>query len=212
VTEIWLLVFIVIVGMVVAIEGIPEGFNKKAKTFVAELAATAERLIRRIAGVLMIVAKGIGHQIQQSRSLPDQSTERTSPVPRLRVAIGTAVAVVSSPFAAIPMNILFALLLYALNVIGGDDYSLVADTSGTLRYILGYAFVILVATLDVISRWSVVALPMLLVLGFIAATYASRSNRFSRTLALSTLTIGAVYPMVFMLAAALNVFNEPVFN
>ena len=110
------------------------------------------------------------------------------------------------------MTFVFALFLYALNMIGGDEYDLATNGSGTLRYILGYAFVILVATLDVISRWSVIALPFFIGLGFIAANYASRSNRFVRKLALTTLMIGAVYPLVFMLAAALDVFNEPIFN
>ena len=210
--DIWLLVLIVIVGIVVSIEGMPDGFNKKAKTFVTELAAVAKSMIKRVASMIMVVAKRIGHRIRQSRSLSDQSIKRTIPAPSLRVVIGTAVAVVSSPIAAIPMTFVFALLLYALNLIGGDEYSFATNGSGTLRYILGYAFVILVATLDVISRWSVIALPLLIGLGFMAANYASRSNRFVRKLALSTLMIGGVYPLVFLLAAALDVFHEPIFN
>ena len=210
--DIWLLVLIVIVGIVVSIEGMPDGFNKNAKTFVTELAAAARSMIKSVASMIMVVAKRIGHRIRQSRSLSDQSIKRTIPAPSLRVVIGTAVAVVSSPIAAIPMTFVFALLLYALNLIGGDEYSFATNGSGTLRYILGYAFVILVATLDVISRWSVIALPLLTGLGFIAANYASRSNRFVRQLALSTLMIGGVYPLVFMLAAALDVFHEPIFN
>jgi hypothetical protein len=212
VIDIWLLVLIVIVGIVVSIEGMPDGFNKNAKTFVTELAAAARSMIKSVASMIMVVAKRIGHRIRQSRSLSDQSIKRTIPAPSLRVVIGTAVAVVSSPIAAIPMTFVFALLLYALNLIGGDEYSFATNGSGTLRYILGYAFVILVATLDVISRWSVIALPLLTGLGFIAANYASRSNRFVRQLALSTLMIGGVYPLVFMLAAALDVFHEPIFN
>ena len=210
--DIWLLVLIVIVGIVVSIEGMPDGFNKNAKTFVTELAAAARSMIKSVASMIMVVAKRIGHRIRQSRSLSDQSIKRTIPAPSLRVVIGTAVAVVSSPIAAIPMTFVFALLLYALNLIGGDEYSFATNVSGTLRYILGYAFVILVATLDVISRWSVIALPLLTGLGFIAANYASRSNRFVRQLALSTLMIGGVYPLVFLLAAALDVFHEPIFN
>jgi len=212
VIDIWLLVLIVIVGIVVSIEGMPDGFNKNAKTFVTELAAAARSMIKSVASMIMVVAKRIGHRIRQSRSLSDQSIKRTIPAPSLRVVIGTAVAVVSSPIAAIPMTFVFALLLYALNLIGGDEYSFATNGSGTLRYILGYAFVILVATLDVISRWSVIALPLLTGLGFIAANYASRSNRFVRQLALSTLMIGGVYPLVFLLAAALDVFHEPIFN
>lgn len=210
--DIWLLVLIVIVGIVVSIEGMPDGFNKKAKTFVTELAAVAKSMIKRVASMIMVVAKRIGHHIRQSRALSGQSIKRTIPAPSLRVVIGTAVAVVSSPIAAIPMTFVFALLLYALNLIGGDEYSFATNGSGTLRYILGYAFVILVATLDVISRWSVIALPLLIGLGFMAANYASRSNRFVRKLALSTLMIGGVYPLVFLLAAALDVFHEPIFN
>lgn len=210
--DIWLLVLIVIVGIVVSIEGMPDGFNKNAKTFVTELAAAARSMIKSVASMIMVVAKRIGHRIRQSRSLSDQSIKRTIPAPSLRVVIGTAVAVVSSPIAAIPMTFVFALLLYALNLIGGDEYSFATNGSGTLRYILGYAFVILVATLDVISRWSVIALPLLIGLGFMAANYASRSNRFVRKLALSTLMIGGVYPLVFLLAAALDVFHEPIFN
>ena len=210
--DIWLLVLIVIVGIVVSIEGMPDGFNKKAKTFVTELAAVAKSMIKRVASMIMVVAKRIGHRIRQSRALSGQSIKRTIPAPSLRVVIGTAVAVVSSPIAAIPMTFVFALLLYALNLIGGDEYSFATTGSGTLRYILGYAFVILVATLDVISRWSVIALPLLIGLGFMAANYASRSNRFVRKLALSTLMIGGVYPLVFLLAAALDVFHEPIFN
>ena len=210
--DIWLLVLIVIVGIVVSIEGMPDGFNKKAKTFVTELAAVAKSMIKRVASMIMVVAKRIGHRIRQSRALSGQSIKRTIPAPSLRVVIGTAVAVVSSPIAAIPMTFVFALLLYALNLIGGDEYSFATNGSGTLRYILGYAFVILVATLDVISRWSVIALPLLIGLGFMAANYASRSNRFVRKLALSTLMIGGVYPLVFLLAAALDVFHEPIFN
>ena len=210
--DIWLLVLIVIVGIVVAIEGIPDGFDKKAKTFVAALAAVAKSMIKRVASMIMVVAKHIGHRIHQSRSIRDQSIKRTSLVPSLRVVIGTAVAVVSSPVAAIPTTFVFALLLYALNLIGGDEYSFATNGSGTLRYILGFAFVILVATLDVVSRWFVIALPFFIGLGFIAANYASRSNRFVRKLALSTLMIGGVYPLIFMLAAALDVFNEPIFN
>jgi len=212
VIDIWLLVLIVIVGIVVSIEGMPDGFNKNAKTFVTELAAAARSMIKSVASMIMVVAKRIGHRIRQSRSLSDQSIKRTIPAPSLRVVIGTAVAVVSSPIAAIPMTFVFALLLYALNLIGGDEYSFATNGSGTLRYILGYAFVILVATLDVISRWSVIALPLLIGLGFMAANYASRSNRFVRKLALSTLMIGGVYPLVFLLAAALDVFHEPIFN
>lgn len=210
--DLWLLVLIVIVGIVVSIEGMPDGFNKNAKTFVTELAAAARSMIKSVASMIMVVAKRIGHRIRQSRSLSDQSIKRTIPAPSLRVVIGTAVAVVSSPIAAIPMTFVFALLLYALNLIGGDEYSFATNGSGTLRYILGYAFVILVATLDVISRWSVIALPLLIGLGFMAANYASRSNRFVRKLALSTLMIGGVYPLVFLLAAALDVFHEPIFN
>ena len=201
--DIWLLVLIVIVGIVVSIEGMPDGFNKKAKTFVTELAAVAKSMIKRVASMIMVVAKRIGQRIRQVPSIR---------APSLRVVIGTAVAVVSSPIAAIPMTFVFALLLYALNLIGGDEYSFATNGSGTLRYILGYAFVILVATLDVISRWSVIALPLLIGLGFMAANYASRSNRFVRKLALSTLMIGGVYPLVFLLAAALDVFHEPIFN
>ena len=210
--DIWLLVLIVIVGIVVSIEGMPDGFNKNAKTFVTELAAAARSMIKSVASMIMVVAKRIGHRIRQSRALSGQSIKRTIPAPSLRVVIGTAVAVVSSPIAAIPMTFVFALLLYALNLIGGDEYSFATNGSGTLRYILGYAFVILVATLDVISRWSVIALPLLIGLGFMAANYASRSNRFVRKLALSTLMIGGVYPLVFLLAAALDVFHEPIFN
>ena len=210
--DIWLLVLILIVGMVVAIEGLPDGFGKKAKTFAMALAAVAKSMIKRVASTIIIVAKRIGYRIRQSRSLPDQSIKPTIPAPSLRVVIGAAAAVVFSPIAAIPMTFVFALFLYALNMIGGDEYDLATNGSGTLRYILGYAFVILVATLDVISRWSVIALPFFIGLGFIAANYASRSNRFVRKLALTTLMIGAVYPLVFMLAAALDVFNEPIFN
>lgn len=208
----WLFVLIVIVGIVVAIEGIPDGFDKKAKAFVVELAAVAMSIIVRVASMIMVVVNRIGHRIRQSRSLPDQSKKPTNPAPSLRVVVGTAVAVVSSPIAAIPMTFVFALLLYALNLIGGDEYSFATNGPGTLRYILGYAFVILVATLDVVSRWSVIALPFFIGLSFIAANYASRSSRFVRKLALSTLMIGGVYPLIFMLAAALDVFHEPIFN
>lgn len=210
--DIWLLVLIVIVGIVVAIEGIPDGFAKKAKAFVMAVAAAAKIMIKRVAGTIMVVATRIGDRIRQWRSSRDQSTRRTSPAPSLRVVIGTAAAVVSSPVAAIPITVVCALLLYALNLIGGDEYSSATNGSGTLRYILGYAFVILVATLDLMFRWSAIALPLLIVLGYMAANYASRTNRFVRNLALSTLLIGGVYPLVFMLAAALNVFNEPIFN
>ena len=203
--DLWLLVLIVIVGIVVAIEGVPDGFKKKAKTFVMELAAAAKNRFT-------IIAKRIGHHIRQWRSLRAQSTKRTIPAPSLRVVVGTAVAVLSSPIAAIPMIFVFALLLYALNMIGGDEYDLATNAPGTLRYILGYTFVIWVATLDVISRWFFVALLFFTGLGFIAANYASRSTRFARKLALSTLLIGGVYPLVFLLAAALDVFNEPIFN
>ena len=208
----WLLVLIVIVGTVVSIEGIPDGFARKAKTFVTELAAVAKSVIGYVASMIMVVATRIGHRIRQSPLLRAQGTKRTISAPSLRVVIGAAVAVVSSPFAAIPITFVFALLLYALNMIGGDEYDLVANAPGTLRYILGYTFVIWVATVDVISRWSAIALPFFIGLGFIAAYYASRSNRFVRKLALSTLLIGGAYPLVFLLAAALGVFHEPIFN
>ena len=210
--DLWLLVLIVIVGIVVAIEGIPDGFDKKAKTFVTELAAVARSMFKRVASMIMVVAKHIGQRIRQSRWLRAQSIKRTIPAPSLRVVIGAAVAVVLSPFAAIPMTFVFALLLYALNMIGGDEYDLATNAPGTLRYILGYTFVIWVATLDVISRWFAIALPFFIGLGFIAAYYASCSNRFVRKLALATLMIGGVYPLVFLLAAAFDVFHEPIFN
>lgn len=201
VIDIWLLVLIVIVGIVVAIEGIPDGFEKKAKAFVAVLIAAVVRF-----------GHHIGQRFGQLRPLPDTGIKWTIPTPSRRVAIGAAVAVVASPIAAIPMTIVFALLLYALNMIGGDEYDLVRNGSGTLRYILGYAFVILVATLDVISRWFIIALPFFVGLGFIAASYASRSDRFIKRLALSTLMMGGVYPLVFMLAAARDAFSGPIFN
>ncbi|MGB5719160.1 MAG: hypothetical protein WBM34_00575 [Woeseiaceae bacterium] len=210
--DLWLLVLIVLVGMVVAIEGIPDGFARKAKTFVVELAAAAQSMIKRVASMTMVVAKRIGQRIHQSHSLRAQSGKQTVPAPRLRVAVGAAVAVVLTPFAAIPMTFVFALLLYALNLIGGDEYDLATNAPGTLRYILGYTFVIWVATVDVISRWSVITLPFFIGLGFIAAYYASRSNRFVRKLVLSTLIIGVAYPLLFLLGAALDVFHEPIFN
>ena len=199
----WLLVLIVIVVIAVSIEGIPDGFNKKAKTLVTELTAIAGGVIGRLASMIMVVAKRIGQRIRQVPSIR---------APSLRVVIGTAVAVVSSPFAAIPITFVFALLLYALNMIGGDEYDLVSNAAGTLRYILGYTFIIWVATLGVISQWYALAFPFLIGLGFIAASFASRSIRFVRKLALLTLVIGGVYPLIFMLAAALDVFNEPIFN
>lgn len=202
--DIWLLVLIVIVGIVVAIEGVPDGFGKWAKTFLSELAAVARSMIERAASMIFVVAKHIGHRLRQPRA-PREA-------PRPRVFVGTAVAVISSPFAAIPMTFVFALLLYALNMIGGEEYDLASNAPGTLRYILGYTFVFWVAALDVISSWFVIALPFFIGLGFIAANYASRSDRFVRKLALSTLMIGAVYPLIFLLAAALDVFNEPIFN
>ena len=210
--DIWLLVLIVIVGTAVAIEGIPDDFRKKAKTFVTELAAAANSVIKRVASMIMVVAKRLGHRIRQSPWLRAQSIKQSFRAPGLRVVIGAAIAVVSSPFAAIPMTFVFALLLYAFNMIGGDEYDLATNTPGTLRYILGYTFVIWVATLDVISRWFVLALPFLVGLGFIAANYAARSNRFATKLALLTLVIGGVYPLIFMLAAALDVFHGPIFN
>lgn len=210
--DIWLLLFIVIVGTVVAIEGIPDGFKKKAKAVVAELAAAARIITESIVSMIMVVVKRIGQRIRQSRSSSDQSNKLARPSPSIRVVIGTAVAVVFSPVAAIPSTFLFALLLYVLNMIGGDEYDFVTNGAGTLRYILGYAFVILIATLDVISRWFAIALPFFIGLGFIAANYASRSKRFARKLALSTLMVGGAYPLIFMLSAALDVFNEPIFN
>ena len=124
------------------------------------------------------------------------------------ISVMTPISVV----AAIPMTFVFALLLYALNMIGGNEYDHATNAPGTLRYILGYTFVIWVATVDVISRWSAIAFPFFIGIGFIAAYYASRSNRFVRKLALSTLMIGGVYPLIFLLAAALDVFHEPIFN
>lgn len=200
--DIWLLVLIVIVGIVLAIEGLPDGFGNKVRTFVTALAAAARSMIKRVASMIMVVAKRIGHRIRQ----------QTFSAPSPRVVMGTAVAVVASPFAAIPMIFVFALLLYALNLIGGDEYSFVTNGSGTLRYILGYTFVIWVATLDIVFRWAVVTLPFFTGLGFIAANRASRSNRFVRKLALSSLLIGGVYPLIFLLSAALGAFNEPIFN
>lgn len=206
----WLLIIIVIVGTVVAIEGMPDGFKKNAKTLVTELVAAVAIMLNRLANFIMLVGRRIGHWIRESHFWPDQGIKLTRP--SLRVVLGAAVAVIASPVAAIPMTLVFALLLYALNMIGGDEYSLAANGSGTLRYIVGYAFVILVATLDVISRWFVVALPLLIVLGFITANYVSRSYGFVRNLALSTVLMGGVYPLLFMLAAALDVFHEPIFN
>ncbi len=76
------------------------------------------------------------------------------------------------------MTFLFTLSLYALNLIGADEYSFATNGSGTLRYIAGYAYVILITTLDLICVWSALALPLLILLGFIAARYAARSNEF----------------------------------
>ena len=79
--DIWLLVLILIVGMVVAIEGLPDGFGKKAKTFAMALAAVAKSMIKRVASTIIIVAKRIGYRIRQSRSFPIKASNRQSQHP-----------------------------------------------------------------------------------------------------------------------------------
>jgi hypothetical protein len=212
VIDTWLLVIIVIVVTVAAIEGIPAGFDKKAEWLVVELTAVIASIFRRVARMVTTAMDQIGQWVRPLRLAPEQSTKPKAPLPAWRVVAATAVAVIASPVAAIPMTFLFTLLLYALNLIGADEYSFATNGSDTLRYIAGYAYVILIATLDLSLRWSAVALPLLIATGFLAARYAARSSRFIRNLALSSLLMGCVYPLVFILAEALDVLDDSIFN
>jgi hypothetical protein len=129
-----------------------------------------------------------------------------------RVVFGTIAIFVSSPITAIPYTLTLVLLLTAADAVLGDSYGFDKGWPEALKYILGHTIVTLIVTLDVIARWFVVTVPLLLGVSFVAARAAAASERFWRRLFYAGLLLGALYPVLFILADAMGSLDEPVFN
>lgn len=139
---------------------------------------------------------------------PERSKWRMSP----RVWIGGIALTVLSPITAVPAAIVLAIVLTITNSVLIDSGSLVSGVAASAKAVLGNAYLIQVATLDLMIRGFLLTVPLLLAAGFAGARWADRSVSYWRRLVGASVLIGALYPSIFIVASAMGRFNEPFFN
>ena len=139
---------------------------------------------------------------------PEPPSART---PR-RVWVGGIALTAFSPITAIPAAIILAMVLTILNTMLIDTDTLMLSVAEISKSVLGNAFMIQVASLDLVFRGFLLTGPLFLFAGVGGAKWADRTGRYWQRLLVAGVMIGALYPAIFIVASTLGWFDEPFFN
>ena len=202
-------------GAVVTVIGIANlawQYRKGVREFgwpqLSDLLTRASRTIRALlvgaAGLLKETIKLVA-RIPVPEKIAPPSRPRMPP----RIWIGGFALTVFSPIAAIPAAIVLAMVLTIVNATLVDSGSLVFGSAQIVKSVLGNAFVIQVATLDLVIRGFLLTGPIFLVAGVIGAKWADRSGCYWQRLLRVSVVIGALYPSIFIVASTMGWFDEP---
>ena len=145
----------------------------------------------------------------QKEKIPLSKADKAA---RIRHWSSALALIVVSPIAAMPAIFLFvpvSTLIYAIfGDASGFDWGLV----NIIKSWLGGTFVILLVVLDLIYRRFWIALPIIIVVGSVGATFALKTGPYWRRFRFAALVIGTLYPVAFALANTFDWFDEPFFN
>ena len=144
----------------------------------------------------------------------DETAAKVPSQPRIprRVWIGGIALTAFSPIAAIPAAIVLAIILTLINSMLVDAESLAFSFAPIAKSVLGNAFLIQVATLDIVIRGFLLTGPLLLFAGVGGAKWADRAGCYWQRLLGAGVLLGALYPAIFIVASTIGWFDEPFFN
>ncbi len=135
-----------------------------------------------------------------------------STVSRRHLILTALFLVIISPIAAVPLSIALSAIMTVMEFVtqGGSMTAIVQ--SGALKVTLGQAYIVLMSSLHLLVSKPHLGVPLLLATALGSAAFVLRTDRNARRLVLSVVAVGAIYPLIYVVAELSGWLGTGMFN